>query len=406
MQFNLPQIVLNILKELEQSGFQAYIVGGCVRDLLLGNQPKDWDFCTSATPDEMIGVFKNQYKILTYGKEYGTITLHIEGENYEITTFRKESGYHDYRRPDIVEFTDQLEEDLSRRDFTINALAYGLSDCVIDIFGGHDDLKNGVIKAVGIPEVRFKEDSLRILRALKFASRYRFRLDHKTAEAMKKLVFLIKEVSCERITDEIIEMIQCNFFYDALQLLQHYKIFDSLGFQLNFMKYTDRINHLSQKLTIRVSALLYIIGKNFAAENIKFFCMRKTEKSKILVIMEYLMVNIFSFNRVKTKIMIRDIDPLEIKHFIKLYSILHKVEVSRAYMEEIEKILSQNKLLFKRELVINGHDLLARGFKGKEIGEMLNEIYYKVLEETLLNTKEALLKYIDEKKGEKDANNN
>ena len=171
----MPDSIRQILERLNRAGFAAYVVGGCGRDALLGRRPHDWDICTSALPQEVVACFTDRIVHLT-GVKHGTVLVSWEGEGVEITTFRTEGGYSDHRHPDRVTFVRSLETDLARRDFTVNAMAYHPDRGVVDPFGGRRDLKKGFIRCVGVPEQRFQEDGLRILRALRFAARYGFLL--------------------------------------------------------------------------------------------------------------------------------------------------------------------------------------------------------------------------------------
>ena len=197
----LPQPVEEILRQLNRSGYEAYVVGGCVRDALLGQEPHDWDICTSALPEQVIACFPahNVYKT---GIQHGTVLLRWEGEGYEITTFRTEGGYSDHRHPDQVQFVGHIREDLARRDFTINAMAYHPDTGVVDWFGGQEDLMSGLIRCVGVPEERFQEDGLRILRALRFGARYGFPIEAETAQAMHRCKQQLHYIAQERIFSE------------------------------------------------------------------------------------------------------------------------------------------------------------------------------------------------------------
>lgn len=182
---------------LEQAGYEAYIVGGCVRDMLLGKTPADWDITTSAVPSEVMNAFKD-YRSIPTGLKHGTVTVLLDNVPVEITTFRQEGKYQDGRRPDRVSFVRSLYEDLSRRDFTVNAMAYNQAKGLIDYYGGEEDLKAGVIKCVGEPAKRFNEDGLRIMRALRFASVYDFDIEKRTGEAVRKCAGNLEKVSAER----------------------------------------------------------------------------------------------------------------------------------------------------------------------------------------------------------------
>ena len=195
-----------LLDALHRAGYAAYAVGGCVRDSLLGLVPHDWDLCTSALPQQVIGLFGAQQCIPT-GLQHGTVTVKQGGALYEITTFRTEGSYSDGRHPDEVHFVPDVREDLARRDFTINAMAYNEKEGLIDPFGGQDDLKNGILRAVGAPHQRFAEDALRILRLYRFAARFGFTLDPATAQAAEELCAHLDCVSAERIEEELAKLL-------------------------------------------------------------------------------------------------------------------------------------------------------------------------------------------------------
>ncbi len=199
--FILPRNVKYIISELNRCGFRADIVGGSVRDILLGRAPSDYDITTSATPEEMKAVFSS-HRLIETGIKHGTVTVVIGGEQYEITTYRVDGEYTDNRRPDSVFFTENVEFDLARRDFTVNAMCYNDSDGFLDLFGGASDIADGIIRTVGDPEKRFTEDALRVLRALRFASTLDFKIEPKTASAARKCAHLLSNVSAERILTE------------------------------------------------------------------------------------------------------------------------------------------------------------------------------------------------------------
>ena len=205
MKFIIPSEIADVAKKLEGAGLEAYLVGGCVRDLALGRKPKDWDVTTNAKPEQIQGIFENTF----YENEYGTVGVVNENVSdetlkvVEVTPYRLESGYSDARRPDSVSFGDNLEEDLKRRDFTINALAYSVSKGqLIDLYKGQDDLRSGVVRAVGEPDERFAEDALRILRAIRIATELNFRIEEQTAAAITKNAANLKNIAKERVRDE------------------------------------------------------------------------------------------------------------------------------------------------------------------------------------------------------------
>ena len=203
MQIKLPKAVMTALDILEYNGYEAYLVGGCVRDTLLGNAPNDWDITTSALPDTLVELFAKEYTVVPTGVAHGTVTAIIDGTPLEITTYRVDGDYSDNRHPDRVIFTDQLREDLKRRDFTINAMAYHPRTGLIDLFSGVADLTGGRIACVGEPEKRFTEDALRILRALRFSSTLDFPIEKVTAKAVHTLAPLLRRIAAERIAEEL-----------------------------------------------------------------------------------------------------------------------------------------------------------------------------------------------------------
>ena len=202
----LPGKVQYILHRLQSAGFSAYAVGGCVRDSLMGTIPKDWDICTSALPAQMKQVFREEHLVET-GILHGTLTIILDHIPYEITTYRLDGNYTDHRHPDSVRFVDQIDRDLSRRDFTINAMACDLSGSILDLFEGQADLEKRTVRCVGDPEKRFEEDALRILRALRFASVLDFQIDPDTASAIRRLYPTLDLVAPERIRTELVKML-------------------------------------------------------------------------------------------------------------------------------------------------------------------------------------------------------
>lgn len=202
IKISIPAAASRLLGALRRAGFEAYVVGGCVRDSLLGRTPGDWDICTSARPEQVRTVFSAYRQILT-GEKHGTVAVIVGGTPYEITTYRVDGQYHDSRHPDAVQFVPQVQPDLARRDFTINAMAYAPGRGIIDLYGGRDDLAAGMIRCVGDPAQRFAEDALRILRALRFSARLGFALDEATAAAALQARDTLQSVSAERIYTEI-----------------------------------------------------------------------------------------------------------------------------------------------------------------------------------------------------------
>ena len=198
----LPRDAYRLLQTLRAAGYSAYVVGGCVRDSLLGRLPGDWDICTSARPDQLRAIFHDQRLILT-GEKHGTVAVILHGKPYEITTYRLDGSYRDHRHPDSVQFVDDLAADLARRDFTVNAMAYAPGEGIIDLYGGRSDLAAGIVRCVGTPADRFAEDALRILRALRFTAKLGFTLEPATAAAALAARDTLRTVSAERLYAEL-----------------------------------------------------------------------------------------------------------------------------------------------------------------------------------------------------------
>lgn len=207
IKISLPKSVKFILNEFNNNGYKAYIVGGCVRDSLMGKIPNDWDITTELTPEEVKSLFEG-FKIIDKGIEFGTIALYIAEEEFEITTFRKDCGTKDCRHPESVTFSSRLEEDLSRRDFTVNALAYNNEDGLIDCFNGYEDLMNRILRAVGNPYERFKEDALRMIRAIRLSAQHGFNIEKSTYEAIRENYTLIEHISHERFNKELVKILE------------------------------------------------------------------------------------------------------------------------------------------------------------------------------------------------------
>ena len=270
----IPNDVRAILDTLKINGYEGYIVGGSVRDATMGTFPKDYDITTNALPEVITKIF---YKTIPTGIKHGTITVMINAVGYEVTTYRIDGEYLDNRRPSGVTFVSSLEEDLARRDFTINALAYNAQDGLIDYFGGIRDLENKIIRAVGEPDKRFKEDALRMLRAIRFAASLDFDIEEKTMLAIKNNYNLISNISNERIRDELFKMLVSNNTTKALKLLEETKLLQvilpelqlSVGFnQQNPHHDKDIFSHIlvvvekcPPVLNIRMAALLHDIAK-------------------------------------------------------------------------------------------------------------------------------------------------
>ena len=269
----LPQAVQYCITSLEAAGFRAFAVGGCVRDSLLGLTPADFDLCTSATPEQIAQVFA-RHQLLHHGEKHGTVGVVLDGEVFEITTFRTEGGYEDSRHPDWVDFVENVEADLARRDFTINAMAYNPSTGYVDPFGGREDLKNKILRTVGDPEARFREDALRILRGARFSARFCLTPDSSTLSAMERLAPLLDKIARERVFEELCKLLVSATVQDLQQFIPLLtqvipELTPSVGFQQHsphhrydvFTHTAHVVEAVPRVLPLRWAALLHDAGK-------------------------------------------------------------------------------------------------------------------------------------------------
>lgn len=264
----IPDEVKKIIEALNEAGFEAYIVGGCVRDLIMGKTPKDWDVTTDAKPEQIQKLFPDSF----YENEFGTVGVKSEIGVIEVTTYRSETGYSDKRRPDEIKFVSTLDEDLQRRDFTMNAIALRpgsgqAMDEIIDPYGGQEDIKNKIIKAVGDAEARFSEDALRMMRAVRFASVLGFSIEQQTLEEIKAHAHHIKHISAERIRDEFMKLIAGDFAADAVEILRETALLDEfLPELLEGVGVTQNLHHIYTVWDHNVRSLRYTCEKNYSIE--------------------------------------------------------------------------------------------------------------------------------------------
>ncbi len=427
-----------ILDKLIENGFEAFVVGGSVRDYYLNDSYSDVDITTSATPEEVIEVFKG-FKIYPTGLKHGTVTVNSLGELIEVTTFRCEEGYSDCRRPDKVVFVKSIEEDLKRRDFTVNAMAYNSSSGLVDPFLGIEDLKNRIIKAVGNPEERFSEDALRILRALRFASKLNFDIDRETELALYKTKHLLKKVSVERIYSELIKILMGDGVENVLlkykeiifTIIPELKVCD--GFlQRNKYHVYDVYTHIVKSIslapkdkTVRLALLLHDIGKpdcfTIDEDGVGHFYGHQKKSVNIAErILKRLKVDNFTLKTVSDLILLHDtkteLSRAEVKRFLNKYGIeflnslvmvkngdalAHNEIYIGNRLESIKRlqllyldIIKSGECYKLKDLKINGNDLKKAGYLGEKIKIKLDEILNKVIELELENDREILLKEI------------
>ena len=403
----IPFLVQRVLDELEKNGYKAYVVGGAVRDMLLGKQPHDYDITTNATPEEIKSVFAG--RCVTFAEKFGTVTVLEGGEEFEVTTFRKETGYSDSRHPDKVEWGKTIEEDLGRRDFTINAMAMDRDGNVIDPFGGQKDLANGFIKCVGYPYDRFKEDNLRILRAARFAALFDGEsFDSKTAKAMESYGGKKLNLSAERVRDEFTKMLVSGGFERSIVVLNRLGILKSVFPEIE-KAYDERYgdlntfgfsvtNVLPKDNLLRWGLVLSCVDKpEKVASRLKF---SNKEKDEILFYAKNRDLSLASYNIPKIRRFAAENGEYLQKLFtmqeiIEDYKYKHISEIpdSKKYdnRELCKMFLADGSAILPSQLNITGYDLQELGFNGKEIGEIKNALYDEVLKCPELNTKEKLL---------------
>lgn len=438
---NLPQSAVDIISVLEKHGYSAYAVGGCVRDFILNKKSDDIDIATSATPDEMKMVFDNNgIKYHETGISHGTLTAVFSGNAFEITTFRTDGTYIDSRHPESVNFVSDIKADLSRRDFTINAMAYNHRDGIVDLFGGKDDISKHLIKTVGDADKRFKEDALRIMRALRFSSVLSFDIEEKTKKAIFDNKELLKNVSYERIYNELSKLLMGDNVY---RVLVEYKevlatVIPELEYIFNISQNTKwhiydvwnhtakSVEHAKKDLAIRYTMLFHDIGKAFTkttdSNGVDHF------KGHQKISGEYA-INIFKrlkapnhiTDRAMAVIPIHDIhigrnrknikkwlnkigeeslnDLIEVKKADKLAQNLEltfeEIENLKTTQKIIDEIIRTGEAFTIKDLKIKGGDLIALGYKGRQIGEILNNLLDNVIEEKVENQKDKLIEYVE-----------
>ena len=406
MKINLPPKVRYIINKIYENNYEAYIVGGCVRDAILGFEPNDYDITTSASPNTIQEIFKD-FKCIETGIEHGTVSVVIEDEIFEITTYRIEGEYKDHRRPDKVDFTDRLEEDLKRRDFTINAMAYNEKKGLIDLFGGKEDLNNKIIKTVGNPYDRFNEDGLRMIRAIRFSSKLNFTIEKETLKAIYDKSFIINNISLERITDEFTKIIlsdkpeNIKYLFET-KLLKYLNISneDNIGKLTQFYNEIVILKKINKNLEKRLALLDYIVEKNNI--NCKSFCNELIYSKKIIknhnIILTLLKnIEIDHLNKVEIKKILSGVDRNLLEEYLDISRIIYDKEKK---VDEIIDILSEieenNECYIIKNLKVNGRDIMSLGYKNKEVGEVLNYLLEIVIEDYTLNKKDVLIKKIKE----------
>ncbi len=433
----IPDNVKIILQRLKNAGFEAYCVGGAVRDSIMGITPGDWDITTSALPEETRELFKD-FKTVDTGLKHGTLTVIIDKTPYEVTTFRIDGEYGDNRHPENVTFTSKIGDDLARRDFTVNALAYNEEEGLVDLYGGQADIYSGIIRTVGDADTRFQEDGLRIMRALRFSSTLGFHIEEKTKKSIHKNKDLLKNISAERLTVELTKLI-CgkNAFNILMEYADVLSVFiPEIAPAVNFKQYGKKhaynvwehichtVDTIPQDRILRLTMLLHDLGKvpthklnekgdstfknhaTVGGEMAKEILTRLKFDKKTINRVSFL-VGCHDFEPPETKIELKKHLKAKTPEDIKTLLVIKKSDrgaLSESYrdiskgtaqtLKWLQEIERNNECCTISSLAVNGKDLEKKGFKGEEIGKALNNLLDAVIENKVQNTKTDLLTYI------------
>lgn len=377
----LPENIKYVINTLENKGFKAYIVGGCVRDFLLNKTPTDYDITTSATPEEIIKLFP---KTIPTGIKHGTVTVIINNENIEVTTFRSDGAYSDNRHPENVQFVTDIKFDLSRRDFTVNAMSYNETDGLIDFFGGKDDIKMKILKAVGEPKKRFSEDALRILRLFRFSSVLGFEMEKETLFWAKKLSVNLEKISKERIFIELKKAIMGDYCENLTELI----LCGGLKFLgVNNVPNFNILKKCKNNESLCLFSFFYLCNCNIldtlntlkVSNKIKNYCKKLENLLKIP----------FPNNKAEIKQILSISSPEFFKDYLHICSLLNK-DIS-VIQNLFNQIIDNDEPYLISHLDIKGDDLITLGYSGGEIGEKLEYLKNEVIKDSTINQKEKLI---------------
>ncbi|MBQ8800367.1 MAG: CCA tRNA nucleotidyltransferase [Lachnospiraceae bacterium] len=449
MVIELPKQVKQIIDTLQEQGFEAYAVGGCVRDAMLGKEPQDWDITTSALPKQVKALFR---RTIDTGIQHGTVTVLLDKVGYEVTTYRVDGAYEDGRHPTEVSFTASLTEDLKRRDFTINAMAYNERDGLVDLFRGKEDLEKGIIRCVGVAKERFSEDALRILRAFRFSAQLDFSIEEETLEAARELAGTLRKISAERIYAELTKLLLSDhpgrlltvYEYDVTEIIlpefdrmfetpQHHPahyanvglhVLDTVQFVRRMSEYAGEGGFTKDEFRyLRLAALFHDVGKPECRETDEagvdhFYGHAEPGAELAKKILRRLKADNATIDTVSR--LVRWHDYPFVPEERPLRRAMHKIgadlfplllELRRGDLaahaepyrssgpEQMQKvwqaylgIKNREECTSLKDLAVNGSDLIAAGFApGKELGEVLNRLLLLVIEEPEKNQKEILL---------------
>lgn len=407
MKINMPQNVQMILEKLNTEGYESVVIGGCVRDTLMGKEPHDWDIATSAQPEEIMKCFEN-YNLMTAGLKHGTVTVIIDHEPYEITTYRIDGKYTDFRRPDSVDFTTDLAKDIMRRDFTINAIAYDGEE-IIDLHDGIGDMQRGLIRCVGNPGDRFQEDPLRILRAIRFSARFGFKIDRDTKAAMFDNMHLLEKIAMERKQSEFSKAI-CSENVDSILDFQDILAYVMPGLS-EVKEWTQLVRLLneSDNLCVKLAFMLDAFAVNDVSDVVEILSRimkypNKTVKSvcNIISAKNELIVNSdVCIKRLLFRFPAEDVRGLYEFKYAKIKECTLQKENCGVQYElysdvdsKISKIISDNECYNFKGMNINGHDLKKLGIKDVEIKTYLTQLLDLIITGQLINEKGILIETV------------
>jgi len=444
----LPDYIIKVAETLHKNGYQAWVVGGSLRDLILGKEPNDYDIATDARPEDVMKIFR---RVIPTGIKHGTVTVLIDKNSIEVTTFRKDGKYIDGRRPEYITYASSIYEDISRRDFTINGIAYNpITDQIIDPYNGIEDIKNKVIRTIGNPIERFHEDGLRCYRACRFSSQLNFTIETNTYESIKKSLDVASKISAERVREEFIKILQSSKPSVGIECMRKSgllkiaipELLDGYGVEQNkYHRYDVYYHNLytcdaatEKDYRIRLAALLHDIGKPYAKKEIKenekgskksvFYNHEIIGATIAKIIMKRLKFSNADVNfvthlirnhmfhytenwtdgavrRFLRKIGIENLDALfELRKADRIGNGLKRGESNaiKRFKERIEKIIEQENAITVKDLAVNGYDIMNTfNLKpGPIVGKILNELLEVILDEPEKNNKEALLQIAKE----------
>lgn len=410
IRLELPEKVRQIIERIKEHGFEAYAVGGCVRDSLLGRKPDDWDITTSAKPQEVKAIFP---RTIDTGIEHGTVTIMMDKEGFEVTTYRIDGDYLDGRHPESVEFSSNLIEDLKRRDFTINAMAYNETCGLKDAFDGIGDIQKKIIRCVGNPKERFGEDALRMMRAIRFSSQLGFAIEEETYGAVSELSYTLKKVSMERIQVELVKTLLSDN-PDYVRFYQETGLFRDVlpeAEEVLAGKYARQtlclLIHSKKSTVLRYAALFHHAGAQKAKTALKRLKLDNYTVNTVYKLLLYTQKTIDENEpavREAIHLYGKEMLPLIFEHEKALIDTTEELvgiamTVRHKHLETVkrmyEDIIQRGDCISIKDLDITGNDLMEYGLKGAQIGKTLNDLLYIVLENPKLNDKATLVAMIE-----------